>query len=470
MQILLFVLLNLAAFAGILSFFWRSRNKLKEKLERLGAEARTFEKSMAEIKEARQAVYERNQALISANKDLEDTKVAALNILEDLDITKVELETINTRIKSILASIGEGVVAIDENNNVIEVNETAETLLGFMHNEMIGKNWLSITNIYNADGKELPKKERLISKAFSLKKMVSSGPVSVKTTLYLKKRNGDKFPVYMAVSPIFLSGKIIGAVLVFRDITEELQLEKVKADFIAIASHQLRTPLTAISWYTEMLLSGDVGKITISQKKYLEEVNEGNRRMIELVNALLNVSRLEVGSFTVEPEQLDIKDFAKGVCSGIRIDAKKKNIELIENYGAKIPKITADKDLVLIILQNLLSNAVKYTPEGGKVNIDISLSGKKELLIKVSDTGIGIPEAQKNKIFQKLFRADNARVIDSGGTGLGLYIIKSVLDQTTGRIWFESVENKGTTFYISAPVNWMEKKSGTRKLSPEGGV
>lgn len=240
-------------------------------------------------------------------------------------------------------------------------------------------------------------------------------------------------------------------------------LDVAKDEFVSIASHQLRTPLTALKGYAGMLLDGDAGPINNKQREYLEEIIAANNRMISLTTALLNVSRVDLDVFIVEPVQLNLKKIAEDVLKDLskKIELKKLQVEL--NYKKNTPSIKADMNIVRMIFQNLFTNAVKYTPEKGKIIINIKKDATN-ILISVADTGCGIPANVQSKIFTKMFRADNARVIDSDGAGLGLYIIKSTLEKTNGKIWFESIENKGSTFYVTIPLEGMKKKKGTKRL------
>jgi len=281
---------------------------------------------------------------------------------------------------------------------------------------------------------------------------------------YYTKRDGEKFPVSISVTPVIMNGKIVGAINVFRDITHEKEIDKAKTEFVSLASHQLRTPLSAINWYTEMLLAGDAGKISKDQKQYLEEVYKSNKRMVELVNSLLNVSRIDLGTFAIVPEPVNLAEVSKSILTELTPMVKTKKMKIEENYDKSIKKISVDQKLTRIIFQNLISNAVKYTPEGGKVSVSIEKQDKNAL-IKVQDTGYGIPKKDQARIFEKLFRADNVREKETDGTGLGLYIVKSILEQSGGKISFESEENKGTTFYVTIPLSGMKAKEGTKDLS-----
>ncbi len=246
-------------------------------------------------------------------------------------------------------------------------------------------------------------------------------------------------------------------------IAKEQELNRAKSEFVSLASHQLKTPLTTINWYAEMLLRKEVGSITEEQEKYLETIFHNGRRMVELVNALLNASRVELGALSIDPKPLNLIEVADSVLDELLPRIKDKKLQIEKKYEKNLPIINADPQLSRIIFQNLLSNSVKYAPDNGKITLAIETE-KSNILIKVSDNGCGIPETQQAQIFKKLFRADNAKMKDPDGTGLGLYIIKSVLDQSGGKIWFESAENKGAVFYVAIPLKGMEKKKGTKGL------
>ncbi|OGF27773.1 hypothetical protein A2331_06730 [Candidatus Falkowbacteria bacterium RIFOXYB2_FULL_34_18] len=266
------------------------------------------------------------------------------------------------------------------------------------------------------------------------------------------------------------------------DVSKDTELAKAKTDFVTLASHQLRTPLSIIKWYVDFLVTGEAGEINKEQKKYLEEVYLSNERLIELVNALLDVSRIDVGTFSIEPEPTDIVERAENALRKYLPQIKQKEIHLKKAYD-DIPKINLDPRLTKMVFDIVISNAVKYTNKGGMIKITIKKT-ENNILTQVSDSGCGIPREQQPKVFSKLFRADNVRRMESVGTGLGLYIAKAVIEKSGGKIWFESPSlefllseeykgkkitpdkaNKGTTIFFTIPLKGMKKKLGTKKLS-----
>ncbi|OGI32536.1 MAG: hypothetical protein A2420_03100 [Candidatus Moranbacteria bacterium RIFOXYC1_FULL_44_13] len=239
---------------------------------------------------------------------------------------------------------------------------------------------------------------------------------------------------------------------ILRDITEKKMLEKNKEDFISLASHQLRTPLSSIALSSELLLRGTAGKTEPAQKEYLEEINKTTKRMALLVNNLLNVSRLEMGTFSVETEPLDILSVIQTKLKEFEPIILEKKLKIEKKIQENIPGTFFNANSFEIVFDNLLSNAIRYTPAGGEISIELRKE-KGAVLLEVRDTGCGIPEKQKGKIFEKTFRAENAKEMSSEGAGLGLYMVKSIADLTGSKVWFDSAEEKGTTFYFSIPLN-----------------
>ena len=231
------------------------------------------------------------------------------------------------------------------------------------------------------------------------------------------------------------------------------EIDRAKTEFVSLASHQLRTPLTSVSWYSEMLLKHEVGPLNPKQKEYLDEVYAQNRRMIDLVDDLLNSSRIDMGMLNIEPRKIDLKNILESVLGEMEPLAREKNIQLEKNIAENLPNAETDPEMIRIVFQNLISNAVKYTPNDGKVTVALAPAGS-HLDFKVADTGYGIPKFQQNRVFTKMFRADNIRSKVTDGTGLGLYIARAVAKELKGKIHFDSEENKGTTFLLDLPVRF----------------
>lgn len=233
------------------------------------------------------------------------------------------------------------------------------------------------------------------------------------------------------------------------DVTKERESERVKTDFLLLASHQLRTPLTTVKWYIDYLLTTDKAKMSDIVREYLEQIYIGNERMIELITTLLTVSRIEMGTLAPDYTNVKINNVIDDILEELSQDIKKKNTKIeIKTKGDDT--LVIDRTMIRIVVHNLLTNAIKYTSSGGKVTIDSDFD-MHSCTISVSDTGHGIPEEEQDKIFTKMFRASNARKISTNGTGLGLYLSKAFVEKLGGNIEFVSKEGKGTTFTISLP-------------------
>lgn len=370
------------------------------------------------------------------------------------------------RLESLLASIGDGVYAIDQEGTIIMMNKQAADLLELEPSEAIGKSAVDLCMIADETKKVFKKEDHPLLRALAAGIEIKSSVMKPYYIISDKK----EIPVSMTATPVMLNGTVIGVINVFRDITKEVWIDRSKSEFISLASHQLRTPISTISWYAETLLGNDLGQVSEKQRKYLEEIYHANQRMVELVNALLNVSRLEMGSLIIEPQPMLLPELVETALKNMRVQIAQKNLEVRQSYQDNLPHVSIDSKLMGIIFENLLSNSVKYTPKNGKVEIEIAASKKvpEELVIKVHDTGIGIPQEAQKQIFERFFRAENAKEVDTDGTGLGLYIVKSILDQTGGKIWFESQEGKGSSFFIGIPAGGMKKQEGNKGLISAG--
>lgn len=377
---------------------------------------------------------------------------------EDLQKANEVVKQEKVKYEALLTSIGDGMIATNKDGEILVMNPQAGKMLGRDIADSIGKFFTDVVPLeQNEKEKMIPLDERPV-----LRTLLSGSRLTVVS--YYFRADGGKFPVSVTSAPIMLDGSIIGAIVVFRDITKEKEIDKSKTEFVSLASHQLRTPLSAIRWYSEMLDSEKLGALNASQKDYLSEIYKSNRRMIDLVNALLNVSRIDMGTFAIEPEPTDIKEIAESVLKELFVKIQESDLHVTNFYEEDLPKVNVDPKLMRIIIQNLLSNAMKYTPKGGNVALSLT-KDDKNMLVKVSDSGVGIPAAVQDKIFTKLFRADNARVVESEGTGLGLYIIKSIVERGGGRTWFVSEENKGTTFFVEVPLSGMRSLQGAKDLA-----
>lgn len=376
-------------------------------------------------------------------------KEAYISLEEKVQERTQELNTAHAKDEALLESIGEGILAIDLYGKVLATNRSAELLLQWDRSEIIGHHFLSFLHLTSRDGKPVAPSEHAVQRALTEKTVVQTVPSE--TTL-CERKDGSSFPIALTATPFLLQMEMQGMVVTIRDITEEKRIDRMKSEFISLASHQLRTPMTAIGWYIE-LLQNERTNLTEDQKDYVGQIIGSHRRMVELVNSLLNVSRIELGHIKIDPKEMTIKEVIRVPLENLKTQIEQKELSLVE----RIPGITVsvDPDLVRMVLENILSNAVKYTPAKGTIEISV-IADKEELQFAVQDTGLGIPRAQQGRIFEKLFRADNVLKADTEGTGIGLYIAKSTAEAWGGHLWFESAEGRGTRFFFTVPRR-MEK-------------
>lgn len=233
---------------------------------------------------------------------------------------------------------------------------------------------------------------------------------------------------------------------------QRANIESIQSDFVSLASHQLRTPLSAIKWYSEILLGQKTGKLAPKQLAYLQEIYRSNERAINLVNDLLDVSRIQEGQIHLELRSTRVEDVIEEIMDNLEsaIKASKVTVDF-EIVGGPLPKVEVDREKLKRIVVNLLSNSVKYTLAKGKIKISVE-KNQNYLKISVKDSGIGIPKGDQAKVFEKFFRSVNVIKLAPDGTGLGLFIAKSLVNAMGGRIGFFSDEGRGTTFYFTIPL------------------
>jgi PAS domain S-box-containing protein len=346
--------------------------------------------------------------------------------------------------EALFTSIGDGAISTDEFGRITRVNPIALQLLGFKENELIGQWFPKKIQAVNEREEPVNLIDRPITKAFLAGQAVSEN------MNYLRK-DGRRIPVSVTCSPIIVNNKPIGAIQVFRDITFEQEVDRMKSEFISLASHQLRTPLSAIKTYSHMLADGYMGDMNDPQKKSLETIIGAANRMNELISTLLNVTRIETGTIAVTRKLLQMDKITDEVIREVSLLADSKSIKLSASIrGQSSTAIRTDSLIVKEVLINLVSNAIKYTPEEGNVEIVIQ-PRRSDILVEVRDSGWGIPKAAQEQIFTKFFRAQNIVKRETSGTGLGLYLVKGLIDALGGEIWFSSYENKGTSFYFTLP-------------------
>lgn len=380
------------------------------------------------------------------------------------DITEREkadqaLHLSDERFRAVTAATSDVVYDGDMQTNTIWFNEALSTGYGYPKSKKPKPiNWL-LGHIHPQDR---PRIERAISKLLDSKKNTWTEDYR------FKKYDGSYIDVRDRAYVLRdIDGKplrMIGSIL---DITQQKELERAKDKFISLVSHQLRTPLTAMRLLTDMLSNGQVGELTSTQQEYISKIGTSTVRMIQLVGDILNVSQIERGRLKVVPVDTDIPALIQWHIDEVKPLAVDKNIRISYSAPTGIPDIAVDPILFSQIIHNLLTNAIRYTVEKDTVITVTFTKGRAGYTLCVKDQGIGVPAAAQPRIFSSFFRADNAVRVHGEGTGLGLYLIKLIMEATGGKAWFESEEGKGAAFYVSLPKTGMKVIEGDKTLEQE---
>jgi len=384
-------------------------------------------------KKLNKRLYIQKEKIVNASAEQKKINV-------ELEILAQTLNDQKSHVESILQSIGDGIIVLS-GETIINFNRASEYITGYKRADVIGKKLTEVIEIYYENGK--PCKN---SKLFLKRSKGSS-----KRILRVETAYGKQITVGILLSPVMdQEGKnVIGHVLAIRDVTEEQELDKAKTEFVSIASHQLRTPLTAIKWNTELLAKRSFGNLTKEQAELVGDIETANANLIRLVNDLLSVSRIESGKLIYDPSEVYIDEIIKTVLKASEVSFKQKKIDLKVKLDSK-GLVYIDKLLIQQVIQNLIDNAIKYTPEKGKLTVNLEKTDKK-VILSVKDTGMGIPASEQSKLFTKFFRATNAQTSAQGGTGLGLYIASEIIKLAKGKIDLKSEEGTGAEFIVSLP-------------------
>ena len=406
---------------------------------------------------------------------LEDSRKAMANLLDDFEKEQRALLEANAKDEAMLNSIGEGMLAVDENKTIIAINGVAENLLGLKKGEALGKKYYDVFEVRDHENNVIPTNERpldiVLSTGQKFTTPLLTGPISPISenqdsvtpahaipTFYTKK-DGTKFPVSLIVTPIIVNAEIAGAIDIFRDITREQEIEKLRVDFLALASHQLRTPLSGTKWLIETMQRGVLGDLNERQKEYLSQLYQVNERMITLVSDMLNVLKLENATSLVSVEQFSLKKLFDEVLVVMGPEAKKRGITLRVIYGENQDLvIETNLQMLRSSMESLVSNAINYSEDGEEVILRADVVDDV-VQLSVEDHGIGIPEVEQKRIFERFYRASNAKIVRPEGSGLGLYVATLLADILSATVTFESQVGKGSRFYIRLPKQIVRNKS-----------
>ncbi|WZL74753.1 ATP-binding protein [Clostridiaceae bacterium 35-E11] len=378
-----------------------------------------------------------NRVYIKSNDEigiLADT----FNIMtEKLNTTISEMSDKNTKLQSVLTSITEGLFAVDKSYKIILINPVAMKFFGIEDQNVYGKHILEVirNNQLHDTFKDI-----LDNYHIGKTEITIDYPVTKILKIHTNFIRLDMDP-----------NRIIGVMALIQDVTEMRKLEKMRSDFVANVSHELKTPLTSISGFIETLKNGAIGNEKV-RNRFLDIIDIETERLTRLINDLLTLSSIENSNLNIKKEKIEVHEIVHEVNVMVESLAKQKQINYSTELEANLPSIIGNRDWFKQMLLNLVENAIKYTPEKGKVKVRI-YQRYDNIFIVVKDTGIGIPKEDKHRLFERFYRVDKARSRKIGGTGLGLAIVKHIVMSFNGEIKVNSELGKGAEFIVRVPIS-----------------
>lgn len=345
---------------------------------------------------------------------------------------------------AILEGIADGVLLADASGFVVLFNSAAEAILGLPRDYVLGQ---PLSRLTGAEG------------AATWTSALNNWSIRARRPeeeLILDRVDVGRRIVNVHASPVYTGDQVLGTVAVFRDVTKETEVDRMKSEFISNVSHELRTPMTSIMGYVDLMLKGAGGDVNDQQRQFLSTIRSNATRLSNLVNDLLNISKLDSGRDQMAMGDVNMREVIEIVASSLRGRSQYQNkpMNIQTRIAADLPLIQGDRDKLTQIVTNLADNAFNYTYAGGNIDIEAQAQPDgKTILVTVRDNGIGIPEPFRDRIWNRFERfEEHALVMDVAGTGLGLSIVKTLVDMHQGDVWFDSEVNKGTTFYIALPI------------------
>ncbi len=412
----------------------------------------------------RQPLDESDLALATDLSDRMGVAIENSRLFQESQAQRLHLE-------AVISQMADGVVVTDEVGDISVVNAAAQRMLAEQIESLLGCRMLSPERESRPSRRVSSNEQLLVPRALD-------GAVVLGESLSVSSAGRERV-LSASASPLRNeAGAISGAVVVLRDVTAEREVERMKDEFVAVVSHELRTPITAVMGYTDILLRGLRGPLARRQEEALKSVRVAAQRLLELINDLLDTSRLEAGKQELTVVEVDLHAAAERALAAVSVLAATKKIRLIHSVSKNLPLVLADEEQLQRILGNLLSNAIKFTPDGGNVSMlarpeqvngahgerseaDKSL---ESIAIMVTDTGVGIPLEHQARIWEKFHQVDSSSRRPFGGTGLGLAIAKGLVELHGGRVWVESegIPGKGSSFGFTLPVAPSPSRSSTK--------
>jgi PAS domain S-box-containing protein len=357
-----------------------------------------------------------------------------------------------SRQQAILEAVADGVLVTDPRNGITFINTSAERILGLKSEQVLGQ---TLDNFVGLFGKAA---QTWMLTIRSWSEDPSSHQIGDTYAEQLTLENGRVVLVHLA--PVVWKNEFLGTVSIFRDITHEVEVDRLKSEFVATVSHELRTPMTSIKGYVDILLMGAAGAMNENQTHFLDIVRSNTERLSILVNDLLDISRIEAGRASLSLQAVDLRELADDIIADLlrRSQEENKPIGMMLDAPPDLPRVRGDIERVRQIMDNLVDNAYHYTPENGQIIIRMHRANGA-IQVDVKDNGIGIPLADQDRVFERFFRGENPLVLATPGTGLGLAIVRQLITMHGGKIWMDStgIVGEGSTFSFTLPVYEVEE-------------
>jgi two-component system phosphate regulon sensor histidine kinase PhoR len=412
----------------------------------------------AKNSDGRKIFIEASPTLIRKNNKIDKVQVMVRDITERKEAEAVVQKTFESlrreravsevernKTLAIVSNLIDPIIVLDKDNKITLINPATREILGLTDGvfgqEVSNENNYSINNFKD-----------IIKKDYKVNVKEGTGEEDILQEELTIEYRGEELTFKVSTAKVIDNkGEYLGVMKLFYNMTQEKMVEKLKSEFITVAAHQFRTPLSATKWVIKMVLDGDAGELSQEQQRFLLQGYRSNERVIKLVNDMLNASRIEEGRFGYVFKKEDLHEIIEAAQKHVADLAKEKEINIKVYIPIGLPPLEIDKEKILLVFQGLLDNAIKYTPQKGKIDIHVDQE-VNQARIKVKDTGVGIPQKEQGKVFSKFFRATNVVRMETDGSGLGLFIAKNIIEKHGGKMTYKSEEGKGTEFDFTIPI------------------
>lgn len=369
-----------------------------------------------------------------------ESQVAEQTLLLRQQLTASEHN--QAQVEAMLSSLGEGVVAVDKTGRIVFVNHEMARLA---HTEsgLVNGQLYSALSITDATGRPVPRAHRPIYRALKTGQRVTC------SEYFYHSIDDQLIPVSITAAPVMMKGKIVGGIDIIRDISKEKEADRLKSEFVSLASHQLRTPATAVKGLLSLILEGYSGEIKPSQRALVNQAYLENEHELKLVDDMLDAAKLDAGEILLEPSRVNLRALLKAIVAEQQSRIRERHQVVIVTAPHEV-SINADAGKLQMVFENLITNACKYSADHGRITVRLSVVDS-EVVVRVRDRGIGIPAQDIHLLFRRFSRAANAAKAHTTGSGLGLYLAKKIVDLHHGKITLESQLGRGSTFTVTLP-------------------